>query len=108
APVTTSQAITSAEIEKLSSKIASLEEKLSQPTQIHPQIPQKNEALEHLYILAQRLGCPQEMLNQKNASTLNGYVTEELTRRLGVVEAYMAKVSAVRPKKEPFPDPQIY
>src|SRR6185312_7905896 len=50
------------------------------------------------------LRCPQEILNQKNASILNDCVSEKLTQRLGVVEAYMAKVS----KKEPFPDPQIH
>ncbi|CAG8526911.1 2174_t:CDS:1 [Paraglomus brasilianum] len=55
APVTTSPGITFAEIEKLNSKMVSLQEQIPQPAQIRPpQTSQKNEALEHLYILAQR------------------------------------------------------
>src|SRR6059058_463298 len=55
---TNSQGATSAEIEKLNNKIASLQAQLAQLAQPAQVYPQNNEALEKMYIRAVRLGMP--------------------------------------------------
>ena len=82
------QSNSSAEIDKLNSKIASLEAQLTQqPIQIPSQ---NNEALEKMYIRAVRLGMPADA--PKDIISLDNYINDELTRRLGVVEMHLAKL----------------
>src|SRR5947209_4399501 len=70
----------SAEIDKLNSKIASLEAQLVQPIQAQPQ---NNNALEKMYIRAVRLGMPVDDA-PKDLTSLDNYINDELIRRLGV------------------------
>ena len=79
---TNSQGATSAEIEKLNNKIASLQAQLAQPTQVHPQ---NNEALEKMYIRAIRLGMPPDA--PRDLTSLDNYINDELISRLGVANA---------------------
>src|SRR5256885_8779231 len=85
---TNSQGATSAEIEKLNNKIASLQVQLAQLTQVHPQ---NNEALEKMYIRAIRLGMPPDA--PRDLTSLDNYINDELIRRLGVANANYAKLS---------------
>src|SRR3954452_6579018 len=81
-----SGSISSAEIEKLNNKIASLQAQLAQPTQVHSQ---NNEALEKMYIRAIRLGMPPDA--PRDLTSLDNYINDELIRRLGVANANYAK-----------------
>src|SRR3954453_6992154 len=78
----------SAEIEKLNSQIASLQAQLAQPAQVHSQ---SNEALDKLYVLAERLGMPSG--TPKDSMFLDKYITDELIKRLGVIETHLAELS---------------
>jgi len=82
------QSNSSAEIDKLNSKIASLEAQLVQPIQAQPQ---NNDALEKMYIRAVRLGMPVDA--PKDLTSLDNYINDELIRRLGVANANYAKLS---------------
>ena len=81
------QSNSSAEIDKLNSKIASLEAQLVQPIQAQPQ---NNDALEKMYIRAVRLGMPVDA--PKDLTSLDNYINDELIRRLGVANANYAKL----------------
>ena len=85
---TNSQGATSAEIEKLNNKIASLQAQLAQPTQVHSQ---NNEALEKMYIHAVRLGMPPDA--PRDLTSLDNYINDELIRRLGVANTNYTKLS---------------
>src|SRR4051812_30838500 len=105
------QNISSAEIDKLNSKIASLQAQLAQPAQVHPQ---NNEAFadfeklnskiasleaqlaESIQVhsrLAQRLHLPENVINSNNASILDSHINQELEKRLGVIEINLAKLT---------------
>jgi len=87
-----SQGVASAEIEKLNSKIASLEAQIAQPTPVHSQGNiQNNEALDKLYTLAERLGLSGGA--PKDSTFLDKYITDELIKRLGVIETHLAELS---------------
>src|SRR5436190_10072710 len=75
-----SQGVTSAEIEKLNSKIASLEAQLAESMQVHSN-------------LAQRLQLPENVVNSNNASIFDSYINQELEKRLGVIEINLAKLT---------------
>ncbi|GBC43410.2 hypothetical protein GLOIN_2v1773489 [Rhizophagus irregularis DAOM 181602=DAOM 197198] len=77
-----------AEIDKLNSKIASLEAQLVQPIQAQPQ---NNDALEKMYIRAVRLGMPVDA--PKDLTSLDNYINDELIRRLGVNNTNYTKLS---------------
>jgi hypothetical protein len=74
------QGVTSAEIEKLNSKIASLETQLAESMQVHSK-------------LAQRLQLPENVVNSNNASIFDSYINQELEKRLGVIEINLAKLT---------------
>src|SRR3954466_13129295 len=78
----------SAEIEKLNSQIASLQAQLAQPAQVHSQ---SNEALDKLYVLAERLGMPSG--TPKDSTFLDKYITDELIKRLSLIEIHLAELS---------------
>ena len=82
------QSNSSAEIDKLNSKIASLEAQLVQPIQAQPQ---NNDALEKMYIRAVRLGMPVDA--PKDLTSLDNYINDELIRRLGVANTNYTKLS---------------
>ncbi|PKC54702.1 hypothetical protein RhiirA1_476820, partial [Rhizophagus irregularis] len=82
------QSNSSAEIDKLNSKIASLEAQLVQPIQAQPQ---NNDALEKMYIRAVRLGMPVDA--PKDLTSLDNYINDELIRRLGVNNTNYTKLS---------------
>ena len=69
----------SADFEKLNSKIASLEAQLVESIQVHFRLVQ------HLYL-------PENVINSNNALIYNKYINEELERKLGVIETYLAKL----------------
>jgi hypothetical protein len=68
----------SAEMEKLYSKIASLETQLAESMQVH-------------FNLAQRLQLPENVINSNSASTFDRHINQELEKRLGVIEINLAK-----------------
>src|SRR2546421_12053967 len=78
----------SAEIDKLNSKIAFLEAQLVQPIQAQLQ---NNDALEKMYIRAVRLGMPVDA--PKDLTSLDNYINDELIRRLGVANTNYIKLS---------------
>ena len=83
-----SGSISSAEIEKLNNKIASLQAQLAQLVQVHPK---NNETLEKLYIRAVRLGMPPDA--PRDLTSLDNYINDELIRRLSLANANYAKLS---------------
>src|ERR1043165_7604204 len=72
------QGVTSAEIKKLNSKIASLEAQLAESMQVHSK-------------LAQRLQLLENVVNSNNASIFDSYINQELEKRLEVIEINLAK-----------------
>src|SRR3989442_14734990 len=82
------QSNSSAEIDKLNSKITSLETQIAQPVQAQPQ---NNDALEKMYIRAVRLGMPSDA--PRDLTSLDNYINDELIRRLGVANTNYAKLS---------------
>jgi uncharacterized coiled-coil protein SlyX len=68
------------EIEKLNSKIASLEAQLAEFIQINSR-------------LAQRLQLSENVINSNNAPIYDKYINEELEKRLGVIEINLAKLT---------------
>ena len=85
-PQTSSQGIPSTDIVKLYSKIDSLEIQLAQLLQA---LPQNNESLKDMHVLAGRLGMQNA---PKNSSFLRKYVNDELEKRLDVVETNTTKL----------------
>src|SRR5436189_6356254 len=79
-PQVSYQGATSADFEKLNSKIASLEAQLAESMQVHSK-------------LAQRLHLPENVINSNNASTYDRHLNQELEKRLGVIEINLAKLS---------------
>ena len=75
-----SQGVASAEMEKLYSKIASLETQLAESMQVHSN-------------LAQRLQLPENVINSNSASTFDRHLNQELEKRLGVIEINFAELS---------------
>ncbi|RIA91886.1 hypothetical protein C1645_821437, partial [Glomus cerebriforme] len=75
-------------IDKLNSKIASLEAQLVQPIQAQPQ---NNDALEKMYIRAVRLGMLVDA--PKDLTSLDNYINDELIRRSGVANTNYTKLS---------------
>jgi len=75
-----SQGVASAEMEKLYSKIASLETQLAESMQVHSN-------------LAQRLQLPENVINSNSASTFDRHLNQELEKRLGVIEINLAKLT---------------
>src|SRR6266498_547354 len=82
------QSNSSAKIDKLNSKITSLEAQLVQLIQAQLQ---NNDALEKMYIHAVRLGMPVDV--PKDLTSLNNYINDELIRRLGVTNINYTKLS---------------
>ncbi|RIA84136.1 hypothetical protein C1645_832721 [Glomus cerebriforme] len=82
------QSNSSAEIDKLNSKIASLEAQLVQPIQAQSQ---NNDALEKMYIRAVRLEMPVDA--PKDLTSLDNYINDELIRRLGIANTNYTKLS---------------
>src|ERR1044072_8109313 len=74
------QGVTLAEIEKLNSKIASLEAQIAKSIQVHSK-------------LAQCLQLPENVVNSNNASIFDSYINQELEKRLGVIEINLAKLT---------------
>ena len=101
----------SAEIDKLNAKIASLQAQLAQPAQVHSQnneafadfekLNSKIASLEAQLVesmqvhsnLAQRLQLPENVINSNSASTFDRHLNQELEKRLGVIEINVAKLS---------------
>src|SRR3990170_602153 len=79
-PQVSYQEATSADLEKLNSKIASLEAQLAESIQVHSK-------------LAQRLQLPENVVNSNNASIFDSYLNQELEKRLGVIEINLAKLT---------------
>ncbi len=75
-----SQGVASAEMEKLYSKIASLETQLAELMQVHSN-------------LAQRLQLLENVINSNSASTFDRHLNQELEKRLGVIEINFAELS---------------
>ncbi|CAB5376868.1 unnamed protein product [Rhizophagus irregularis] len=75
-----SSGATSADFEKLNTKIASLEAQLAESMQVHSK-------------LAQRLQLPENVVNSNNASIFDSYINQELEKRLGVIEINLAKLT---------------
>jgi hypothetical protein len=71
---------TSAEMEKLYSKIASLETQLAESMQVHSN-------------LAQCLQLPENVINSNSASTFDRHINQELEKRLEVIEINLAKLT---------------
>src|SRR5581483_309761 len=71
--VQTSQNNSSAEIEKLNSKITSLKAQLVESMQVHSN-------------LAQRLQLPENVINSNSALTFDRHINQELEKRLGVIK----------------------
>ena len=67
-------------MEKLYSKIASLETQLAESMQVHSN-------------LAQRLQLPENVINSNNVSTFDRHINQELKKRLGVIEINLAKLT---------------
>ncbi len=82
------QSNSSAEIDKLNSKIASLEAQLVQL--ILAQL-QNNDALEKMYIHAVHLGMPVDV--SKVLTSLDNYINDELIRRLDIANTNYTKLS---------------
>src|SRR6266496_322628 len=82
------QSNSSAKIDKLNSKIASLEAQLVQLIQTQPQ---NNDALEKMYIRAVRLGMSVDA--PKDLTSLDNYINDKLIRRLGVANTNYTKLS---------------
>ncbi|CAB5394369.1 unnamed protein product [Rhizophagus irregularis] len=78
-PQVSYQGATSADFEKLNTKIASLEAQLAESMQVHSK-------------LAQRLHLPENVINSNNAPIYDKYINEELERRLGVIETHLAEL----------------
>ncbi len=76
-----------AEIDKLNSKIASLEVQLVQPIQTQLQ---NNDALKKMYICAVQLGMPVDA--PKDLTFLDNYINDELIRRLDVANTNYIKL----------------
>ena len=103
--------MSSAEIEKLNSQIASLQAQLAQPAQVHPQNNEVSANFEKLNSkiasleaqlaesmqvhsnLAQRLQLPENVINSNSASTFDRHINQELEKRLGVIEINLAKLT---------------
>ena len=101
----------SAEIDKLNTKIASLQAQLVQPAQVHPQNNEASadfkklnskiasleaqlaESIQVHSRLAQRLHLPENVINSNNASILDSHINQELEKRLGVIEINLAKLT---------------
>src|SRR6266498_4259803 len=82
------QSNSSAEIDKLNSKIASLEAQLVQLIQAQLQ---NNDALEKMYIRAVWLEMPVDA--PKDLISLDNYINDELIRRLGIANINYTKLS---------------
>ena len=78
-PQVSFQGATSADFEKLNSKIVSLEAQLAESMQVHSK-------------LAQRLQLPENVVNSNNASIFDSYINQELGKRLGVIKINLAKL----------------
>jgi len=78
-PQVSYQGATSADFEKLNSKIASLEAQLAESMQVHSK-------------LAQHLQLSENVVNSNNASIFDSYINQELGKRLGVIEINLAKL----------------
>ncbi|GBB92063.1 hypothetical protein RclHR1_01960013 [Rhizophagus clarus] len=78
--VINSQGVTSIKIEKLNSKIASLEAQLAESMQVHSK-------------LAQRLQLLENVVNSNNTSIFDSHINQELEKRLGVIEINLAKLN---------------
>src|SRR3954454_25245747 len=76
-----SQGNSSAEIDKLNSKIASLETQLAESIQVYSR-------------LVQRLHLPQNVIHLNNALSFNKHINEKLEKRLGVIKTNLADLSA--------------
>src|SRR3954471_15962603 len=74
-----SQGNSSAEIDKLNSKITSLETQLAKSIQVHSR-------------LAQRLHLPENVIHSNNALSFDKHINEELEKRLGVIETHLAEL----------------
>src|SRR5256884_2056247 len=101
----------SAEIDKLNAKIASLQAQLAQPAQVHPQNNEASADFEKLNSkiasleaqlaesiqvhsrLAQRLQLPENVINSNNASIFDSHINQELEKRLEVIEINLAKLT---------------
>src|SRR5436305_56191 len=81
------QSNSSVKIDKLNSKIASLEAQLVQPIQTQPQ---NNDALEKIYIRAVRLEMSVDA--PKDLTSLDNYINDKLIRRLGVANTNYTKL----------------
>ncbi|CAB5361904.1 unnamed protein product [Rhizophagus irregularis] len=103
-----SQNNSSAEIDKLNSKITSLQAQLAQSAQVHPQSSADFEKLnskiasleaqlaESMQVhskLTQRLQLPENVVNSNNASIFDSYINQELEKRLGVIKINLAKLT---------------
>ena len=75
-----SQGVALAEMEKLYSKIASLETQLAESMQVHSN-------------LAQRLQLLKNLINLNSASTFDRHINQKLEKRLGVIEINLAKLT---------------
>ncbi|CAB5362897.1 unnamed protein product [Rhizophagus irregularis] len=75
-----SSGATSADFEKLNTKIASLEAQLAESMQVHSK-------------LAQRLQLPENVVNSNNASIFDSCINQELEKRLGVIKIKLAKLT---------------
>ncbi|CAB5376580.1 unnamed protein product [Rhizophagus irregularis] len=95
-----------AEIDKLNSKIASLQAQLAQPAQVYAsadfeKLNSKIASLEAQLAefiqvnsrLAQRLQLPENVVNSNNALIYDKYINEELEKRLGVLEINVVKLT---------------
>src|ERR1051325_7372268 len=79
-----SGSISSAEIEKLKSELASLRaQQLAQPAQIRLQ---NDEALEKMYIRAVRLGMPPNA--PRDLSSLDNYINNELIKMMPIMPSF--------------------
>ena len=81
------QSNSSAEIDKLNSKIAFLEAQLVQPIQAQSQ---NNDTLEKMYIRAVHLEMPVDV--SKDLIFLDNYINDELIRRLGIANTNYTKL----------------
>ncbi|CAB5385512.1 unnamed protein product [Rhizophagus irregularis] len=78
-PQVSYQGATSADFEKLNTKIASLKVQLVESMQVHSK-------------LAQRLQLPENVVNSNNASIFDSYINQELEKRLGVIKINLAEL----------------
>ena len=79
-PQVSYQGATSADFEKLNSKIASLEAQLAESMQVHSN-------------LTQHLQLPENVINSNSTSTFDRHINQELEKKLGVIEINLAKLT---------------